>query len=372
MGMRFRKSVKIGKGSRVNFGKRGVSVSFGGRGLRHTVSTSGRRTTSVGIPGTGLSYTSTSGGGKSRSSKRRSSSSNRSYQAEVARQQREAEKAAEYERNCKAVDDFNDRLDEIRSIHQTCSDSVDWQTLKIQPEPFPKGEVGPLEADARAKFLNYSPSLLGKVFKSVDDRKREKLEADIRAAKQADSDNYSDWENLRTLAGQILDGGLESHLYAITEMHPFDDILEFGSDFDAGTDSPDFIEIEFHVKSAQVVPAETLSLTKTGKLSRKAMTKTMHYDIVQDYVCSCALRVAREIFAILPVGKVAIHAVDAVADDSTGKAKDETVLSVLIQRQDLAEIDFDKIDPSDTLEAFRCNMKFKKTKGLLPVERVCT
>ena len=66
MGVRFRRSVKISKGVKVNFGKSGASVSFGTRGLHHTIHTSGRRTTSAGIPGTGLSYVSTSKGKKSR------------------------------------------------------------------------------------------------------------------------------------------------------------------------------------------------------------------------------------------------------------------------------------------------------------------
>lgn len=56
MGLRFRKSVSLGKGLRLNFGKKGVSVSAGVRGAHVTYSTTGRKTTSVGIPGTGISY----------------------------------------------------------------------------------------------------------------------------------------------------------------------------------------------------------------------------------------------------------------------------------------------------------------------------
>ncbi|HEX6608707.1 MAG TPA: DUF4236 domain-containing protein [Chloroflexia bacterium] len=55
MGWRFHKSVKIAPGVRLNLSKRGPGLSFGGRGMRYSVGPSGRRTT-VGIPGTGLSY----------------------------------------------------------------------------------------------------------------------------------------------------------------------------------------------------------------------------------------------------------------------------------------------------------------------------
>ena len=55
MGFRFRRSFKIAPGVRVNLNKKSVSVSFGTKGLKHTVSTTGKSHTTVGIPGTGLS-----------------------------------------------------------------------------------------------------------------------------------------------------------------------------------------------------------------------------------------------------------------------------------------------------------------------------
>lgn len=59
MGFRFRKSVKICKGVRVNFNKNSVGLSIGGRGYGYTINSKGRRTAHVGIPGTGLSYSET-------------------------------------------------------------------------------------------------------------------------------------------------------------------------------------------------------------------------------------------------------------------------------------------------------------------------
>lgn len=56
MGLRFRKSFKIGKKARITLSKSGVSSSIGGRGARITTSTTGRVTRTVGLPGTGLSY----------------------------------------------------------------------------------------------------------------------------------------------------------------------------------------------------------------------------------------------------------------------------------------------------------------------------
>lgn len=56
MAFRFRKSIKIAPGVRLNLGKRSASVSVGGKGLRYTAGTKGDHIT-AGIPGSGLSYT---------------------------------------------------------------------------------------------------------------------------------------------------------------------------------------------------------------------------------------------------------------------------------------------------------------------------
>jgi hypothetical protein len=56
MGFRFRRSIKILPGIRLNVGKRGVSTSIGVRGAHITVGHGQVRET-VGLPGTGISYT---------------------------------------------------------------------------------------------------------------------------------------------------------------------------------------------------------------------------------------------------------------------------------------------------------------------------
>lgn len=56
MSFRFRRSIKIAPGVRMNFGKRGLSMSLGVPGARVTFGTSGTRVT-AGLPGTGMSYT---------------------------------------------------------------------------------------------------------------------------------------------------------------------------------------------------------------------------------------------------------------------------------------------------------------------------
>ncbi len=63
MGFRFQRRVRLLPGVRINLSKSGVSTSIGGRGAWLTFGRRGTRAT-VGLPGTGLSYTTTARRGR--------------------------------------------------------------------------------------------------------------------------------------------------------------------------------------------------------------------------------------------------------------------------------------------------------------------
>ena len=66
MGFRFRKSISIGKGLRLNLNKKSIGFSVGTKGMRFSINSKGRKTANVGIPGTGLYYTKTNNSSSSR------------------------------------------------------------------------------------------------------------------------------------------------------------------------------------------------------------------------------------------------------------------------------------------------------------------
>ncbi len=57
MSIRFRKSINLGGGLKLNLNKKSAGLSFGGKGARFSINSDGRKTTSIGIPGTGLYWT---------------------------------------------------------------------------------------------------------------------------------------------------------------------------------------------------------------------------------------------------------------------------------------------------------------------------
>jgi hypothetical protein len=59
--LRFRRSISLGGGVRLNINKSSFGLSAGTRGIRYSVNTSGQSTRSIGVPGTGLYYRSQTG-----------------------------------------------------------------------------------------------------------------------------------------------------------------------------------------------------------------------------------------------------------------------------------------------------------------------
>ena len=64
MGFKFRRSINLGGGFKVNLSKSGVGYSWGTKGVRYTKTATGKKRTTLSIPGTGISYVTKSGGKK--------------------------------------------------------------------------------------------------------------------------------------------------------------------------------------------------------------------------------------------------------------------------------------------------------------------
>ena len=325
MGLNFRKSITLLKGVKLNLSKSGPSLSFGRSGLRQSINLKGQARTSVGIPGTGIYYTKSTNvktlakKGKGEEQAALPAAAGTAAAAKGAKTTKAAAaKAApavnpDLERNQQLVAEFEERIDAVKSVHKQSDGYIDWEVIK----------------------------------KGAGNNKE-----------------------LVPFAESVLAGNIDSYFKVIAEAGPFDDLLEYGSSFEVGTDDPSMLEIEFRVMSEQVIPENKLSLKADGSLVEKPFTKTEYYELVQDYVASTILRVARDSFALLPIQKVIIHAVDFKLNTATGNEDEVTIVSVKIKRDSLMTINFERIDPSDCLGGFEINEKFKKTSGFAPVDRL--
>ena len=365
MGLRVKKSIKIAPGVKVNLGKKGVGVSFGVKGARYSVNSSGRRTTTVGIPGTGISYSTSSRKKHSTAKAKRNQ-----LERELARADKEKQKQLEVEHAKAVVEEYEAKIDAITTIHRSCAEAIPWGVLVDMPAPFRKGEQGSREIEARQKADSYKPGFFAKHIRALDANANGSLEKKIAEAIEEDKKEYAEWESMHNMASRIVGKDTDAMLEVIENTGIFDDLTEYGSGFEVGLINYIAAEVEFDIMADAVVPRESVSLTSTGKLSQKALPLTKRLDIMQDYVCSCALRIARDMFAVLPVGAVLIHAKDSLIDTSVGNSVKQDILSVLITRDKTKEINFDQVDPSDAMVNFTHNMKFLKTKGFQPITRI--
>ena len=83
MGFRFRKSINLGGGVRMNLSKSGVGFSAGVKGARITKKATGGTRTTLSVPGTGLSYVKESSSKKSSTKANRSSSGAEQHASEA-------------------------------------------------------------------------------------------------------------------------------------------------------------------------------------------------------------------------------------------------------------------------------------------------
>ncbi len=291
MGLNFRKSISLLPGVKLNLNKKSAGLSFGVKGARYSINTNGDRRATVGIPGTGISYTKTFG--------------NKKKDAKTDRA-----KKKELEKNQEVVQEYNEQVDEIIGIHRTGVDAIDWNRVETIPR------------------------------------------------------------KLSGLQTRVLEGDVDAYYEVIESVEPFAELVDFGSQFELGTENPKCMVAEFNIREEDVIPDTMVTLTETGKVSEKKMTKTAYYEMMQDYVCSVMIRIARDMFALLPIDKVIVHAVDNALNTATGNQEEVTYVSVIFDRETFEKINLDAIDPSDSLINFEYNMKFGKTTGFKPIVKL--
>lgn len=308
MGLRFRKSVTLCKGVKLNFGKSGASVSFGGKGYRKTINTKGQVTTTVGLPGTGLYYTDT----KPLKGDRTGRNTNMDKRAEDETAENQNRYNQETSRQSYQLDENVEAYFSASSNEDMVQQSNNIVVNAPQKEPVCRTEYehsGISMADVREIYLNCDAT--------VD-------WTEILVSSSAEELFMDDevWLFCKDVANKVLSGDIDTYLQVIEQMRPLDDLLVYGGDFEFGTDNPAVIEVEF-----RVMPEDVL-----GREYSK--------ELFNEYISACSIRVARDIMALLPVGEV--------------------IVAVVLNNKEILNVKFDKGKMS--------NINFKGNTGMEIVE----
>ena len=278
-----------------------------------------------------------------------------------------------------AVREYEEYVSVLKTIHCDCSEAVDWTAMQQENPPSPPVATDERARIAQHKFDTYQPSFLDKLFK-LGPGKIKRLEEAVGKARQQDEQAYSDkqadyqkqyedWQERQEVARLVLAKDSDVYGQVIDAFAPFESIAQLGSRMEF-TYTSDHIEVDLHVNSSNVIPDFTVSQLASGKLSRKALSASKFNELYQDYVCSCLLRIAREVQAHLPVSQVVVHAIGESLNTATGRVEKPIIVSAAMPRATLEHINFAAIDPSDSMRNFNHTMKFTKTAGFLPVERI--
>ena len=284
----------------------------------------------------------------------------------------------ERERAIHEVAVFQNRLDLLVSLHKESWSPWDWNAVRNTPPPQMPPATRLHESRAIETYNAYAPSFTDKLV-GAEPAKRAQLAAAIDEARRLDAAEYQaatdrhraevqHWEWFQRIAHGVLAGDVGACQAVLQYLGPFGELQELGSSLNVAMDQPWCVEAWFAAQSADFVPTEQLSLTSTGKLSRKKMSKSRYWEVYQDHVCSAALRIAREVFALLPIPIVFVHAGTLAINRQTGAHEHVAVLSVAFDRETLSTLNFELIDPSDSIRNFEHVMKFKKTTGFAAIE----
>ena len=122
----------------------------------------------------------------------------------------------------------------------------------------------------------------------------------------------------------ILSGNVDAYLEVIEKIQPVDDLALYGGDFEFGTDSPTYIEVEFSAKPE--------------RFFQDSAAKSM----LEEFISAVAVRVARDLLALLPITKVLVHV----------EVSRKTVLSVVFDRNKLRSINFRSTTATDIIKGF--------------------
>ncbi len=390
LAFRFRKSIKIAPGLRMNVGLRGLSMSLGPRGT--TVSIGSRGTyANVGIPGTGLSARSRiDGGGWNRSVEvamldrmevafilkddgtvkvvAPDGTSLPERVVKKAKGQNEERLRAWLEEKC---NNWNKGIDDLLGIH-FATPSPDRPpsaaTRKSYSVPVPPPPV-PMRV-----------TILARLFK----RRREQIEAANAAAREQHMAQLAEWERSRDRHDDVETTRLQLFQPdaipnpAVAQEYLADILEQIGWPRETTAslevdDSATRVLADIDLPEIEDMPDKSATVAARGlKLNIKERSATQRRREYMVHVHGVVFRVIGEIFAALPAVKfVAVSGYSQRADKATGNTADDYLLSVRVSRAKWEPLDFSGLSDLDLpscLAAFDLRRKMTVTGIFTPIE----
>lgn len=298
---------------------------------------------------------------------------------EAAKQEKLRLKAEQNALAVQAVEAYKELMISLTSAHKAEIETIDWGELLQQPEPPAPTPSRQHEINASKKLSAFRPSLLDKFLGSTKS-KIASLEKAVITARARDNQTfekateeyrqqYEQWQQLRALATEVLNKNPDAYRQALGHFDPFPEATA-GPNPPSFNVDPRYIEVTWSAEPETNIPNFTLSLTSTGKLSKKEMAASRYHELYKDYICSTLLFVGREVLALLPVEAAIVHITSDMINPTTGHPEKRPILSAIIYAETMAKLNFQHLDPSEALQNFRHQIEFTRIHGFKPVEPI--
>lgn len=371
MGARFRRSMKLAPGLRINFSASGASLSMGGRGSSVTIGKRGAYA-NVGIPGTGLSFRQRidSGSRQGRSAAPVKTthqftvsvathddgtiffkdSAGNVIGEELASKIKKQNGPAIRELIQQKCDEINGQIEALAEIHH------------YTPSPTNKPVFHP-EDFSEQKPQPPTPKTLG-FFAGLFKKNRERLDAENQSLARQYEDKLADWQARKEAFAQeqavqkkfieqdiyssipAMEAFLEGNLQAIEWPRETLLVSEIGDD-----GSKVFIDVD--LPGIEDMPTQTASVPQRGfRLVTKDMSQTQIQRIYMGHIHGVGFRIIGEVLSCLPKAQeVVLSAFTQRPDKATGNIQSDYLYSVIVKREAWSQLNFDKLPSIDVVEA---------------------
>lgn len=376
MALRFRRTVKLAPGVRLNLSKSGVGVSVGVRGASVSVGPRGAYM-NVGLPGTGISYREKLGG---RKSVRDGGSGGEATSTTIGledltislddrghvvlsdpagaplspgavrrvRSHYDTELREWLEERCA---EWNRELDAILEIHLATP----------SPDRGPEFEARPFTEPAPEAPAPREVGIFGKLFRS----RRERIEREAAEARRRHEELMADWERRRAAheaaearRREEFEVGRRRDLVVMESL-----LAEAFSRIEWPRETNVSFEIEVGERTVYLdvdlpeiedLPKEVASVAGRGlRLVVKERSVTQVRRDYAQHLHAVLFRLIGEVFAVLPsIERVVISGYSQRVDTATGRVNDEYLISARVARGAWCGIDFTALEQVDLAAAF--------------------
>lgn len=383
MALRFRKSIKLAPGIRMNLSGGGVSWSLGPRGASIGIGKRGAFL-NAGIPGTGLySRQSLSSGGGSSSSREEEPTPNVSMTISVSDDGMITFKDSVGNPVSEALIEAakKQKGDVIKAMIAKTSDEINTQVEALEqlhlytppPDLPPRYDPQPFKTPRPIQPVSKVPGFFTKLFKS----KTVKIEVGNAKAWSDFESELRQWETERAIfeaaeqkkcdmVAKVVAGDVETMETFFGEVlqdivWPRETLVSFEVQ-----DGGKALAFDVDLPEIEDMPTKKASVPQRGfKLTVKEMGVTRVQTMYAKHIHSIGFRLLGEAFGMLPtVGVVTLSGYSQRKNKATGHEDDEYLFSLLVSRTDWEQINFKSLDSIDVIAAFtRFELKREMTKN---------